>query len=73
MTIDITEASLRARAYWTKDGRARLFHSLSKYMKEQIEFVRQSDGSFLALWREGGEGEEPPPYWADDVGKVHNL
>lgn len=49
------------------------FSYLPVTMQAQIEFVVQGDGSALAIWRDGGEGEEPPPYWRDVDGKIHNL
>jgi hypothetical protein len=73
MTTDLTDCTLRARTCRTSTGNARPFRSLPKDMRKQIDFVRQSDGSFLALWRNGGEGEEPPPYWIDENGNIHNI
>jgi hypothetical protein len=68
-----TDPTARAAQYRTAADDVFPFSYLPVAMRAEIEFVVQSDGSALAIWRDDGEGEEPPPYWMDVDGKIHKL
>lgn len=70
MTTTPAIPSARANACRTRFGFARPFASLPISMKEKIVFDHITG---LAVWRTDGDGHEPPPYWRDEGGDIHNL
>ncbi len=66
MIIDPRKAS-QCRTY---RGETINFASLPGEVRDDIIFI---DDTGLAVWRRSGEGHEPPPYWVDENGDIHNL
>lgn len=70
MTTQPTISSARANQCRLSFGLSRPYSSLPAPLRSQIVF---DDDSGLAVWRTEGDGHEPPPYWADEKGRIHNL
>lgn len=62
--------SERANQCRDESGFACPFASLLPFLQSQVFFDRLTG---LAMWLKEGDGHEPPPYWRDENGYIHNL
>ena len=68
MNMNIDQS--KANQCRNSQGETLAFASLPGKVREDIIFA---DETGLALWRTEGDGYEPPPYWVDENGDIHNL
>lgn len=66
LTIDVRRSGI----FRDLDGQIIEFGALAPQTVNRVAFAKDTG---LALWKRHGDGLEPPPYWRDNDGNVHNL